>query len=57
MGKACRAHMGKMRNIHKILFGKHEGKIPLRTSRLQEGNIKMDLVHTHKLNMFVYHNN
>jgi hypothetical protein len=41
------ATMGEMRNAHKILVGKPEGKIPLwRAKCRQEGNIKVDLKET-----------
>jgi hypothetical protein len=39
------AHMGKMRNSHRILVGKHEGKRPVERPRLRgEDNFRMDLL-------------
>jgi len=38
------ARMGEGRGVHRVLVGKHEGKIPLgRPRRRWEDNIKMDL--------------
>jgi hypothetical protein len=43
---ACRAR-GEMRNVHRILIGRPEGKRPLgRSRRGMEDNIKMDTVKT-----------
>ena len=37
-------HVAEMRDVHRILMGKHEGKRPpVRPSHRWEGNIKMDL--------------
>jgi hypothetical protein len=35
--------VGDMRNVYKILDGKSEGKIPLRSRHTLEDNIRMDL--------------
>jgi transcription termination factor 2 len=38
------ASMGEDRDVHRVLVGKHEGKIPLgRPKRRWKDNIKMDL--------------
>jgi hypothetical protein len=44
MGRACDAHGGVDRGVHRVLVGKPEGKNPLgRPRRRWEDNIKMDL--------------